>query len=301
LHEITRSQVDGRVISEIKEIRAVYRNPDAQADNEYVYRYRGEGVPAGCTAADLVFDMSTLWDGAPVPLAVYYFEIPLNAGEYAMGAATTDSGAAKNNGAYLIYLDISASAGGEEGDGNFGRVNRYSVLTVPKGIMIAHGETVNGEEFIVYSEEDFDEFAAAAVNIDGAGRLIVVRRKTEDGETVFRYYESGDETGTAIQGATQFEAVRISSEDISGGKRITLSVSGLKDGDGFEGFSDALSFDCAADIGIESNVNLVYLSARTYILVYDGDQDAQIYNVTVFSGYSLIDICATGEGQIAAL
>ena len=301
LHEITRSQVDGRIISEIKEIRAIYRNPDAQSDNEYVYRYRGGSVPAGCTASDLVFDMSTLWNGAPVPLAVYYFEIPLNAGEYAMGAAATDSGRAKNDGAYLIYLDISASVGGEEGDGNFGRLNSYSVFTVPKGIMIAHGEIVNGEEVIVYSEEEFDEFAAAAVQIDSAGKVVVIRRSTENGETVFRYYENGDETGTVIQSATKFEAVKISSEDISGGKRITLSVSGLKDDDGFAGFSDAFSFACVSDIDIEGCINLVYRSDGAYDLVYDGNTDAEIYNLTAFSGFTLAEIRAEGAGQITAL
>ena len=37
---------------------------------------------------------------------IYYFEIPVNPGEYALGSVSEE----KERGAYLIYLDISASA-----------------------------------------------------------------------------------------------------------------------------------------------------------------------------------------------
>lgn len=61
----------------------------------------------------LVFDynsMGTLKEAG----AAYYFEIPLNAGDYAIGSITADS---SKKGAYLLYLDIGASGDMSVGPG----------------------------------------------------------------------------------------------------------------------------------------------------------------------------------------
>ena len=45
--------------------------------------------------------------------SVYYFEIPVNAGEYALGSAST------GDGAYLMYLDIGANGNSDGTEENY--------------------------------------------------------------------------------------------------------------------------------------------------------------------------------------
>lgn len=112
LHQITR---DGSEITAIKEISKIYASGSG-----YVYAYAGEEDPYdGANGYELKFDTSILTEqrqdasilgnsnGAGTKL--YYFEIPLNQGEYALGAVA--------NGAALMYLDIGVgdSAGVTEG------------------------------------------------------------------------------------------------------------------------------------------------------------------------------------------
>lgn len=115
---------DKNEISDIKEIRKIYKNNgySASADNpekKYIYVYNdgkyslpNGGISQGqfiddnpSYATELIFDMSWVTDiGSDIIMnACYYFEIPVNDGEYALGSV---SGA---NGAYLMYLDIGAS------------------------------------------------------------------------------------------------------------------------------------------------------------------------------------------------
>lgn len=103
-------------ITDIKKISKIYTNPNKVSDDDgldrYVYQYDGDGVPTGCSNSNLLFDTSILTNQGPVVLALYYFEIPVNGGsswEYALGAAKNTG----TRGAYLIYLDIGTSGGGE--------------------------------------------------------------------------------------------------------------------------------------------------------------------------------------------
>ena len=99
LHKITRN--NNNEIIAIQEIKKIYAPASGEPSNEnpYVYSFDGN-KPSG--AGDLVFD--TTWITAPtiVDDAVYYFEIPVNAGEFALGSVSG------KNGAYLMYLDIGA-------------------------------------------------------------------------------------------------------------------------------------------------------------------------------------------------
>lgn len=112
LHQITRN---GSEITAIKEISKIYASGSG-----YVYAYAGEEDPyGGANGYELKFDTSILTEQrqGDNPLGssrgkgtkLYYFEIPLNAGEYALGAVA--------NGAALMYLDIGVgdSAGVTEG------------------------------------------------------------------------------------------------------------------------------------------------------------------------------------------
>ena len=97
LHQIFRNEQNE--ITEIKEIKEIYKN----TDGTYTYRYNGENAPSSGTK---VFDTAWLTDPSNIIAdRVYYFEIPVNAGEYALGSV------AGKNGAYLLYLDISTHQG----------------------------------------------------------------------------------------------------------------------------------------------------------------------------------------------
>ena len=116
LHRIFRDGSDN--ITAIKQLSEIYS--DGDASHGYVYRYKndsnyynadgslnGSSVPSGYVK---VYDLRAIDDpngltGNPslTQNSVYYFEIPVDAGEYALGSSDTD-------GAYLIYLDIAANA-----------------------------------------------------------------------------------------------------------------------------------------------------------------------------------------------
>lgn len=103
LHQVNRN---GGNISSIKEITQIYENTGD--GNPYVYKYSDNSYSAG-TRGNLVFDIATILKGnSPVVNMLYYFEVPVNAGEYAMGVAGSTQGA------YMIYLDLGAHAGTQE-------------------------------------------------------------------------------------------------------------------------------------------------------------------------------------------
>lgn len=99
-HIIKRSATE---IQTIKEISLIY----GKGSGAYIYKYtdgtfsQGNSEPEGY---EVVFDTSWITTPTIVYKAVYYFEIPVNAGEYALGSAST------GDGAYLMYLDIGANA-----------------------------------------------------------------------------------------------------------------------------------------------------------------------------------------------
>ena len=156
LHIIDRNEDSNDCsIDRIKQIAKIYKNNSYTEGSDlpkYVYTYRNasdnevtsswdtgvrdsNGNIITGTKGDLVFD--TYWLTDPeyskfVVRALYYFEIPVNKGEFALGSTTgktkTDRGwTASNtgdtsasvpfnkNGAYLLYLDIGASAKNVDG------------------------------------------------------------------------------------------------------------------------------------------------------------------------------------------
>lgn len=106
LHEITRDD-DGN-LSTIKEIVEIY-NPTGNS-NDFIYKYSDGSYSSNKERGSLAFKLE--WMTNPgnnlKNNAVYYFEIPVNGGEYALGSVPG------NDGAYLFYLDIAANAGQAE-------------------------------------------------------------------------------------------------------------------------------------------------------------------------------------------
>lgn len=75
----------------------------------------------------LVFDFDSLTKSDRLENgAAYYFEMPVNAGDYVIG---TDASSSANN-AYLMYLDIGANGSGESGGGTTPGTAAYTIDTV---------------------------------------------------------------------------------------------------------------------------------------------------------------------------
>ncbi len=102
LYEIKREADDVSNIKELKKIKNIYSTGNAKDD--YVYEYDDGTTSGDTTGLNTIFKTSWIEKNSVTSNVAYYFEIPVNAGEYALGSV---SGA---NGAYLIYLDIGANA-----------------------------------------------------------------------------------------------------------------------------------------------------------------------------------------------
>lgn len=124
--EVTDGTKKANDIKFIGQLREIYS--DGNKAHDYIYRYVGDNnyynadhsqvtgtLPSGYSK---IYDLGVIdhpeANGAVnaannnaansiTPNAVYYFEIPVDSGEYALGSSDTD-------GAYLIYLDIAANA-----------------------------------------------------------------------------------------------------------------------------------------------------------------------------------------------
>ena len=108
LHEIKRN---GNNITEIKSISKIYAHKtNSKAD--YIYLYDDNTYSSSDYSEaiyELVFDVDWITNPEMNMYSVYYFEIPVNKGEFALGSAST------GDGAYLMYLDIGAN-GNTDGD-----------------------------------------------------------------------------------------------------------------------------------------------------------------------------------------
>ena len=144
LHQIFRDS--NQNITDIKEIQYVYKAKGVQLGNaDYIYLYKGGTELYGIinqetgnfevtnklslTQTNSAYlnayyeiAFNTDWITNPTGVSdsnkhVYYFEIPCNKGEYALGSVSGKTGA------YLLYLDIAANGGDEvaaivSGEGN---------------------------------------------------------------------------------------------------------------------------------------------------------------------------------------
>jgi len=111
LHQIFRDK--NQHITDIKEIYKIYK---VNGSSAYIYLYTdGTYSKNGYTLTDSNLVFNTEWitnfnqSGSKISdliqNALYYFEIPVNRGEYALGSV--DGGV----GAYLLYLDIATNGG----------------------------------------------------------------------------------------------------------------------------------------------------------------------------------------------
>ena len=130
LHEIKRDS-NNKIIA-INHISKIYQNKNNKAEDfiyEYVnidpttgFKYSNKSNTApSSTNYDVLFDRSWIEKQSSSSAIhysngygrTYYFEIPVNSGEYAMGVVDGKSG-----GGYLMYLDIGASGSEDQHDYN---------------------------------------------------------------------------------------------------------------------------------------------------------------------------------------
>lgn len=138
LYEIVRG-TDNVIISR-KEISKIYGRG---SDGKYRYAYTGEEDPfsseellfdtAILTRADQSSALTGIRAGDSTPPAMYYFEIPLNAGEYALGAVA--------NGAALMYLDIGVDGGAGSTEGLIPAEAEVTRTKTTEVIVTEHRET----------------------------------------------------------------------------------------------------------------------------------------------------------------
>ena len=130
LHHIERDENDA--ITSIKEIAEVYKSTSDR--DPYIYKYTDNTYSDTLTSSySLAFSTNRIKIQSDITTsAVYYFEIPVNAGEFALGSV--DGG----TGAYLMYLDI-ATNGGVDFDADvdtFGSVEYRSVPDVAETSLV---------------------------------------------------------------------------------------------------------------------------------------------------------------------
>ncbi len=101
LYVVNRGANDA--ISSIQKVYKIYKNNTTGA---YTYTSSANQTVSGAT---LMFDMSYLTSQPPKNNVAYYFEIPVDAGEFAIGAVS-----GKTAGAYLMYLDLGTNGVEEE-------------------------------------------------------------------------------------------------------------------------------------------------------------------------------------------
>ena len=160
-------------ITDIKEIKEIWENSDSSTngDNPYYYVYSDNATSSiGTKGSNKLFDLTNLWTAEGNTNKIYYFEIPVNPGEYAMGSHN-----GKKNGTYLIYLDIGTS--GEIKD----KVDAHYITTNKSGVAHPIGVDFNVNDSGVNGGDSFG-FAIASSN---RGTVVVaISTTTDENDTV---------------------------------------------------------------------------------------------------------------------
>lgn len=184
LYEVIRDPDDETKIKEIKEIQSIYaalKNNEIDTSKEYIYTYT-DGTSSGDIPAgyEEVFDCDWIMhtreycnDGGGVWTnnRSYYFEIPVNAGEYALGSTQGETGA------YLVYLDLAANAQLIQRDKTYEEITENSASsTIPNGVdFIAPGEAVESDKDKDHSDSAFVQInngISGSIEYDKDGNVI---------------------------------------------------------------------------------------------------------------------------------
>ena len=229
LHEVERDE-SGANITHIREISEIYKNPTAKDAQSYVYKYTDgtysvpflhgadkdakyniDGSGSKLTVSELV-PTASMPDGYTTKIfdtkwikmnditydeknymksnSTYYYEIPINAGEYALGSVSG------SDGAYLCYLDIGANAQRTDvtSIAEIKTVSTY-IYSYPKGVSFSFiGD--NAQALPTIDEKDNASFSLSA---SFAGNIVVARTSATD---ISYTADVGDSVSTIYKGLT---------------------------------------------------------------------------------------------------
>lgn len=199
LHKIERESVNNNITA-IHQISKIYgKNNDAENGYYYAYDDNNDGTidgycgPNGETTLasgyTQVFDCAWIMQRNDlINDALYYFEIPANPGEYALGSCPSASSSNAANGAYLMYLDIGASAA---------KVNRTVVLQTITTNSDSY-EYPRGVAIIASAAEDVIDYASAAYALSAgySGKF----RMSKTGSTIISDADEDQEYEATFKG-----------------------------------------------------------------------------------------------------
>lgn len=168
LHKIERNESTNAITS-ITQIQTIYKD----ANNNYYYN------PVDTSGKTKVFDTAVLTSPSKfIDNAVYYFEVPVGPGEYALGSVSG------KNGAYLMYLDISASGEHTISDS----YSAYAITTTRGGNAYPVGV----------------DFAVVDVDTDGGDSIGLYINSSQKGTVVFTVSNNGALISvSSVSGTTQ--------------------------------------------------------------------------------------------------
>lgn len=131
LYHIERNQ--NNAITSIKKIHKIYKNNTANPSTKYIYQYNNDSGSYSSdetAGATLLFDVtSALETNRSLTGVLFYFEIPVIEGEYAIAMAE-GANTSSLMGARLIYLDIGINGG----DAEQNQITAYTVTTDSAGL-----------------------------------------------------------------------------------------------------------------------------------------------------------------------
>lgn len=160
--KVERDAATNSTIENVYIIEKIYEvTSPAKGEERYVYQY-SDGSTSGNISDDyrLVYNRSTM-TSLTERNALYYFEIPLNAGDYAIGSTVDDTSSA-----FLVYLDIGANGDktlGEEDDGSTGTETAYHQI---EGVTFVDSLAVEAKSTDGYSVVTFK----VAISESGYGK-----------------------------------------------------------------------------------------------------------------------------------
>ena len=272
IFKVVRNSASLNQISAIYEIEGVYEkegvdgyvykvfaiNDDGNQTGNAFYIDKNDNTVNDISGYTLIFDVkkSLKCDGGTVPVenALYYFEVPINPGDYAMGLVAGSS----NSGAYMLYLDIGANAELTDEVSAYSITTKHDGYSYPTGVdfAVSGAGTTGGDSFGVYipsGKQGEVIFAITSTNINVSGA-------TENNYSISIYKFQGTKhrpshnDGTFTVGSTSPPQALQNVNAIERTLHISLTTIGPSAG----------SYDIVITDYLDSNGNILNSPASTY-------------------------------------
>nr|AIF26505.1 hypothetical protein [uncultured bacterium fosmid pJB39A3] len=307
LHQIFRdSQND---ITDIKQIEEIWTDPDDET-KDYVYLY-SDGTYSSNKPENYELLFDTQWIETPFSgtterdkllYSMFYYEIPVNKGEYALGSV-------KNHfGAYLIYLDISTNA-------TLSKLEELTELSevsansyeYPKGVQViseASASEIGTSRHIVDTDSAatrIPEGEGGELNINRVGDTITA---SSDEFTGLTASYKGVKVTLVDKASNELETTPLHSKDIKTKrfieKEFNLSVNTstkkvttttiITEDDGIPEYRTVYTIDDGPEIEIEPELDEIVVDGKLLRYAYLTPSGAQVTNKIV-SGDNITKDC----------